>query len=253
LSLTLASQLWGLLLPVPFSDELYRGGQLAASDTPLGVIARAAFLDRVTTLVVTAVLGLCAAILNRSAMLDERLIATLAAAAAAPFLGYVLLRRPVFARFALSPVRRVLPPARFQEVEHGVAWLLAHPGALLVFLGLAAGGQLVFVAAMTEWAQGLGVPLSVEQIAWAMLASALVPYLLPLPGMSIIVQQGSFVYLLVAMGATTDQAGAVSLSSLALLVLFGAAGALWEVGRTLVGRKWPRVHKDGLAGNGVTR
>lgn len=233
--LTLASQLWGIVLPVPFSDELFRSGRLATTEVRLSTMAGAATIDRLSTLLATAMVGLIAGVLERSGAANQSLLIAALALVVAPGIGFTLLHQQPFFDLVVVSAGRILPASKAKEIETAASWLLRRPVTLIRFLALAIALQLVFIAAMTVWTRAFGLQFPVVSVAWAMMAAALLPYLTPLPGVSLLVQQGSFVYLLVKLGASPAQAGAVALSSLALSIVFGAVGVLWETACALAG------------------
>jgi len=117
-------------------------------------------------------------------------------------------------------------------------------------LALATAAQVVFACSFLFWTGGFGVHLTIAQSAWALSASTLATFAVPLPGMGVAVQQGALVYVLVQMGATPEQAAAITVCSLAMLLLYGGVGMMLEgigILRTWRARGVPIVPRHDLS------
>jgi len=225
LALNVTAQLWGLLLPAQIGGEIYRGGFLVGGKIPLPLVASAAVIDRGSSIMATALVGVAAAIAQGTGDMASPIVVGMAAVAAFPIFSYALLHGPRSRRLQVAATRRLLRSELATAVDAAVAWLVLRPWRLAVFVGLGMVSQVMFALQVTVWAHGISVQVTLPQIAAALAASALLPYLVPVPGTTVAVQQGAFVYLLVHMGITADHAAAVALTSLVLVLLLGFAGA----------------------------
>jgi len=228
LGVNLTSVLWAILLPVPFGDELYRSGRLAALGIKAPTFVRAAIVDRFVTLLGVAFIGLLAAFLQAHDKATSLMIIVLALVAFALLLGYGLIRYANSGHGLFIARWRILPLARFRRLAAWGTWLRDRPRDAGLLIALALLGQLVFAWSFSIWANGFGVPLTVAQSAWALSASVFASLALPIPGLGMVVQQGTLVYVLVRMGATPDQAATVTLCSLALTLVLGGSGTVIE-------------------------
>lgn len=188
----------------------------------------AAAMDRGSTVVGTALVGLVAVALQRQASVNGQIVAAMVLLLLAPLVAYALLCRPRVRGAVLSLVRKIRHAEQPGALDEAVLWLVERPGRLLKLLALSVLCQICFAAYFTAWAGAFGVSLTVLQAAWVLAASALLPYLVPLPGASIAVQQGTVTLLLVSLGVSVGQAGAVSITSLLLVLIVGLAGATMD-------------------------
>lgn len=228
LTLTLTAQLWNLILPGQVGGEVYRGGHLVAERIPLRKVAMAAAMDRGSTVVGTALVGLVGLMLQKHVSANGQIVAALALLILAPLVAYALLCQPDFRGAVLRLIRKMSHAEQSVALDEAVDWLVDRPGRPLRLLGLAVLCQVCIAVYLTIWAGAFGVSLTLLQAAWVLAASALLPYLSPLPGASVAVQQGTATLLLVSMGASVGQAGAISITSLALALIMGFAGVTMD-------------------------
>ncbi len=226
--LTLTAQLWNLLLPAQIGGEVYRAGQLVALGIPLSVATSAALLDRGSTAMAIALVGLVSAVLGSPKPSDIHILVALLALVTVPFLGYALLHHQGTVRLLARVEYTLSRRTSSHRIGTTVQWLLQRPLHLTALLVLAVASQIFFSAYIVILGRGLGTSLTLPHAAWAMSASALLPYLIPLPGSTTAVQMGSFVYLLVQTGTPQDRAALLSLAWLATTLGFGCAGGVLD-------------------------
>ncbi|MGI8554004.1 MAG: lysylphosphatidylglycerol synthase transmembrane domain-containing protein [Dehalococcoidia bacterium] len=237
LGLNLAGQLWNLLIPGHVGSEVYRGGRLAAGGVGLLPIGSAAIIDRLTNVLATALVGVAAVILLNGSSLVAQTTLGLAMLVLAPALCYVLLRQSWLARLLRAVARVASRRGRHAAPAEAVTWVLEHPGELASYQGLALLAQLVAVLSLVACAYAFAIPLSMPQVGAALIASSFLPYLLPVPGATLAIQQGGFLYLVIRMGASPDHASALAITTLAVVLLFGAIGAVLEGNHALRQRR----------------
>ena len=236
----LTAQLWNLVLPGQVGGEVYRGGRLAAADAPAGKVASAAILDRGTTVMATALLGLVGLARVGQGAADRRVLACLAVVALAPLGGYALLRYPPTGRALRRLVAIALPGQGARALDGAIGWVADRPAPLAALLVFAIACQFVFTLDWDVLARAFGAVVGVWRLAWILAVAALLPYVVPLPGAGMAVQQGVLVWLLVLTGTPAEQAGALALSGPIVAVLLGILGMALDGVNTLATRRGRR-------------
>ena len=235
LRLNLAAGFYSLIVPGQVGAEGIKAYQLGRGRIDAEAIAASVILDKVTGLLALLALGVTGALLSTLHLVQPlwlSLIALLVVGAAVllglripalrSFVEYVSGRLQRHFPLLERPVRRIM-----LFVEAWCAYL-RRPGLLWASFAAGVLQQAIYIAMVALLSRQLGVALPIFEWCW-IFAVASAATVLPITPAGLGVREGIFVGLLSAFGIPAEQALALSLTILALQVLFGLIGGALEL------------------------
>ncbi|HEV7213951.1 MAG TPA: lysylphosphatidylglycerol synthase transmembrane domain-containing protein, partial [Chloroflexota bacterium] len=190
LGVNLTATLWNMLLPAQVAGEVYRGGRLIGAGTSWESITVAAILDRVSTVISIAVVAVSTAVLLGEEASNAPLVVGFGVVVLAPVALFVLWRYSGIPQRLYRWFGCKVGPQQARSFGLAVRWSLSRPLRLLGLFAMALLGQAVFTLSIAILAMATGARVSVVEVAWVLSASAIIPYLIPLPGAAVALQQG---------------------------------------------------------------